>query len=242
MAQIIKLALILFLFFIPVFGNGLDGTFASYLEKDGDISDAIVEYERLVVDSSMKYNADSLHLRIAKLYIKLRKFGRANEELDKLSKTEYINNLKGISYLLNGDFDRARSIISNDTLKGISYILQDDLTMANRFIKLDSPPGKKYPILGAIMSSIIPGSGKFYAGRSFDGIYSFLLVLSPVISSYFSFRDGNKTMGYIYGSIGGMLYLGNIYGSYKACEIYNRYQSDMYKRKELIKFRFEKWF
>lgn len=242
MAQIAKSFLLMLLFSTPLLAGNLNDTFANYLEQSGDLKSAVVEYERLVVDSSFKYNPDSLHLKIARLYMRLGAFNRANRELDYLPETEYIDNLKGISYIFSGEFAKSRKYFSNDTLKGISYLMQDKFVKAKEYIHLDPIPQKKHPVVGAVLSSIIPGSGKFYAGRKFDGIYSFLLILSPAISSYYYFNKGSKTAGYIYGTIGGLLYLGNIYGSYKACEIYNSHQLDTYRQRELVKFQFTKWF
>ncbi len=242
MAQVIKTVIVLLIFNFPLLGAQIEKTFAYYLEKNGDTKNAIVEYERLLVDSSSMYNTDSIHLRIAKLYMKSGLFEKANRELGYLPETEYIDNLKGISYIFSGEYGKARRCISNDTLIGISYLMQGEYGLANNYISLDSLPGRKHPVLGAVLSGIIPGSGKFYAGRAFDGVYSFILTLSPAISSYYYFHKGNKTFGYIYGVIGGFLYLGNIYGSFKACEIYNNYQYDNFRRKELVKFQFTKWF
>jgi tetratricopeptide (TPR) repeat protein len=86
----------------------------------------------------------------------------------------------------------------------------------------------KKPWLAATLSSLVPGAGKVYAGRSGDGIYSFLLVGICAWQAAAGFEeDGNDSVkGWIYGGLGSFFYLGNVYGSAVAVRMYNRRTED----------------
>lgn len=75
----------------------------------------------------------------------------------------------------------------------------------------------KNPYLSAVLSGIIPGSGKIYTNHIIDGLYSF------VVCSAFSYLTYNsvKKHGFnystiIYGTLSLSFYSANIYGSYKS--------------------------
>jgi len=88
--------------------------------------------------------------------------------------------------------------------------------------RAETLPRKKRWLAGA-MSALVPGSGKAYAGRYADGMYSLALVGLTGWQAWEGFRrDGTQSVrGWIYGTLGSALYLGNIYGSVVAVEIYN---------------------
>jgi len=82
----------------------------------------------------------------------------------------------------------------------------------------------KSSTLSGILSAIIPGTGKIYANRTIDGLYSFLLVGSTSWLAYEGFRDSGRSSakGWIFGSLSTFLYAGNIYGSIIAVDMYNK--------------------
>ncbi len=87
----------------------------------------------------------------------------------------------------------------------------------------------KSPALAALMSVVIPGSGKAYSKRWGDAIVSFLFVGSNAYASYRAFsKKGVKSVnGWIFGTLAFSFYSANIWGSAKAAKTYN---SDMQKR------------
>lgn len=84
----------------------------------------------------------------------------------------------------------------------------------------------KNKVLAGLYSSVIPGAGKVYCGRSTDGLFSLLMIGLTGWQAYEGFhKDGVRSVkGWVYGSIGGVLYLGNIYGSVVAAQIFNEEQ------------------
>lgn len=106
--------------------------------------------------------------------------------------------------------------------------------------KLDSELGRKIadlsceglnlkprsPFLAGSMSAIIPGSGKMYAGRFWDGLQAFSMVVAPAYNAYYQFRTkGTKSFeAWLWTGIASWFYLSDIYGSIKATIEYNEMQ------------------
>ena len=87
---------------------------------------------------------------------------------------------------------------------------------------------RKSPLAAALLSALLPGSGKIYAGELGDGIHSLVFIGLIGTLSVLSFRaDGiDSVRGWIYASAGGVLYGGNIYGSIVSARRYNRLRED----------------
>jgi len=82
---------------------------------------------------------------------------------------------------------------------------------------------RKNKILAGFFSTVIPGAGKFYCNRPFDGVQSLATTGILGWQTYDGFhKDGiHSVKGWIFGVIGGIFYLGNIYGSVVAADIHN---------------------
>jgi len=81
----------------------------------------------------------------------------------------------------------------------------------------------KSPVLAAAASAVVPGLGKVYAGEFAEGISSFLTVGSfAAITAENWARNGLKNWKTIlFGAVGAVFYIGNIYGSYVSVSIHN---------------------
>ena len=81
----------------------------------------------------------------------------------------------------------------------------------------------KKPALAALMSAILPGSGKAYTGRWGDAMISFLFVASNSWASYRAFKKkGPESLnGWLFGSLAFSFYSANIWGSGRAAKKYN---------------------
>lgn len=84
------------------------------------------------------------------------------------------------------------------------------------------------PALALGLSIVIPGSGKIYTGDWEDGLFSFAGIGASAWQAYNGFqRDGIESVyGWIFASIGGVLYLSNIYGSFKSAKLFNKRHED----------------
>jgi len=149
----------------------------------------------------------------------------AKQVLDKIELNEKLDQLKnfecsGIA-LLERNFDayETKRLKTADILPA----LQAEVINLNKLhtaIKNRKP--KKMWIAG-LMSSIIPGSGKIYAGKTGEGIASMLMVTSTGLVTWENHRKlGIKNFKTIlFGSIFTIFYVGNIYGSVFSVKISN---------------------
>ncbi|MGA2507165.1 MAG: hypothetical protein ABSF80_06795 [Chitinispirillaceae bacterium] len=82
----------------------------------------------------------------------------------------------------------------------------------------------KSPWIAGTLSALVPGSGKVFAGRGWDGAYSFLLVGIMAWQAYEGYvKDGLASARCItFGLLGTAFYTGNIYGSVNAAVLCNR--------------------
>lgn len=82
-------------------------------------------------------------------------------------------------------------------------------------INMSSDIPMKSPLLAGVLSTIVPGLGKVYTGHSTDGLLSLLSIATFAYASYDGFvtSGSSSVRGWIFGTLAGGLYLGNIYGS-----------------------------
>jgi tetratricopeptide (TPR) repeat protein len=87
---------------------------------------------------------------------------------------------------------------------------------------------RKSPTTAALLSAVIPGAGKVYAGHTADGIYAFMLVGVDAVQSYRAFHESGSgsTRGWVYGILAFTFYAGNIYGSDLAVRLGNQQAAD----------------
>lgn len=136
-------------------------------------------------------------------------------------KRRKLKQLKSLNLIYQRKWDEARSLL--DSLK--NEFGQDSLFF---LLGEAAEKGKNLPrknrFLAGIMSALVPGTGKIYAHRTLDGLVSLFTVAITGWLSYEGFRkEGmNSTRGWVYGTIGAFFYLGNIYGSVAAVNIYTR--------------------
>ena len=82
---------------------------------------------------------------------------------------------------------------------------------------------QKSPALAGLMSAVIPGAGKFYAGRKDEAFASLFTVgIFAGLTAECWIKKGPKDWRTIaFGALGSLFYIGNIYGSYMSVSIYN---------------------
>ena len=137
-----------------------------------------------------------------------------------------LNSLKSFersgSSLLQRDFDnfRSKSLLYNRQY----FALEKQADQLDHYYQGLINYKPKSPGLAALMSGIIPGSGKIYAGKTGEGIAAFLVVTALSLITYENYRkDGltnYKTM--FFGGITGIYYIGNILGSAATARVKNK--------------------
>jgi len=83
---------------------------------------------------------------------------------------------------------------------------------------------KKSPIIAGMMSAVIPTLGRHYARDHKDAVFSFIFMASTGFQAYRRFKSNGigSPSGWAYAAVFGGFYTGNIYGSVKAAQRYNR--------------------
>lgn len=135
---------------------------------------------------------------------------------------------KYASILLNSN---RKQIIQNSILVN-NFNLQKETELLETGIQFTLEKHKS-PALASIMSAIIPGSGKIYAGDWKNGLMSFLYVAASSFNAYRGFRKHgvNSGYGWIYSSLGFCFYAGNIWGSHKEALRFNKRKKKILEEK-----------
>ncbi len=97
-------------------------------------------------------------------------------------------------------------------------------SMYKRYAEDGSMLPSKSPLLAGFLSTVLPGSGRVYVGRLNDALLTvfFLGVLGWGTYDGFAENGVSSRKGWILGTLGGIFYLGNIYGSVVAAQTHNR--------------------
>jgi len=103
----------------------------------------------------------------------------------------------------------------------ISVFEKDDKNKLAEFYNWKLNPPYKSSTKAAIMSAIIPGSGKIYANEVGDGITAFLLTGLFTYLAVDKFQNNQNASAWLYTSIAAFFYAGNVYGSATAVQNYN---------------------
>ncbi|MFN8257880.1 MAG: hypothetical protein U0W24_19440 [Bacteroidales bacterium] len=84
--------------------------------------------------------------------------------------------------------------------------------------------GYKKPFTAAIMSTIVPGTGKMYTKNWKDGFLSMMFVGVNTWQAYrgFSKSGKNSVYGWVFAGLATGFYIGNIFGSHKSAKKYNK--------------------
>ena len=82
----------------------------------------------------------------------------------------------------------------------------------------------KSPLLTGFLSAALPGSGRVYVGRPNDALLTVFLLGVLGWGAYDGFSDNgiSSRKGWTLGTLGGIFYLGNVYGSVVAAQTHNR--------------------
>ncbi|NQU86846.1 MAG: hypothetical protein HQ541_13910 [Mariniphaga sp.] len=138
--------------------------------------------------------------------------------LQRLNTNRYLTNLK--NFELTGN-----ALLARDTKKFKNYFKSIESSSDFSFnvekeklnsydFEIDNHRNKSM-FVGGLMSAIIPGAGKIYAGKTGEGISTFLIVAATGATAYENHRKLGlkhaKTI--LFGSLFAVLYIGNIYGT-----------------------------
>jgi hypothetical protein len=153
---------------------------------------------------------------LEKQYSDAYSFLQENSTIELSKRTEY----KLGSLLMQNNWAEAKSLTDDYLLSYQKTPAIDDLyKIALKGIQIKY----KRPYCAALLSAIIPGSGKIYTNQWKDGIYAFLFISAISCLTYNSINhNGFNTGSILYGSVALSFYAANIYGSFISAGRYNQ--------------------
>ena len=131
--------------------------------------------------------------------------------------------LIGLAYLMQKQWREADEVFMALQASAVA-IGTDKAAMYRQYAVRGANLPNRNPFLAGILSTMLPGAGRLYTGRTGDAIASLIIVGFTGWQAYDGFnRDGiTSVKGWTFGTIGGAFYLGNIYGSVISARVYNR--------------------
>ena len=78
----------------------------------------------------------------------------------------------------------------------------------------------KSPYLAAVLSAVVPGTGRAYVGRPWDGLMGFMTVALTATAAYGGLSTDRPIEGGIFLSFATIFYTGEIYGAWRAAKYY----------------------
>ena len=76
--------------------------------------------------------------------------------------------------------------------------------------------GEKSPALASALSTVAPGLGRFYADRTWDGLFGFMTVTALANLTYVNHTKNSATGTVFFGGLTATFYLGEVIGAYRA--------------------------
>lgn len=103
----------------------------------------------------------------------------------------------------------------------LNFFDENEIQSIKKFYLQKTEPGYASPLKAAILSAIIPGSGKIYAGEISDGIISAVFTGLFGFLAYDNLHSDHLFRGYLFSGLALFFYGSNIYGSAAQAEIFN---------------------
>ena len=103
----------------------------------------------------------------------------------------------------------------------VNLFSENDKIELIKFYLRKQNPEYKSPTTAALLSTVVPGLGKIYAGEIGDGITSFLFTGVLGFLAYDNFRANHDFRAWLFTGLAAWFYGGNIYGSAAAVQNYN---------------------
>lgn len=197
---------------------------AAYNSKD---LDAATHYFSQVDATSPLYDK-TLFYNVATL-AHLQRYEEADALLESYSSDEYmpVRQLQRAGLrLLKGDQEGYSSVAK--TLTGSNYATAEAEQVLAEIYHDRYEKCQKSPVLAAVMSTVVPGLGKIYAGNLGEGLSSLLTVgsFAAVTAECWAKQGFGDWRTITFGAIGLLFYIGNIYGSYFSVQHLNNYIND----------------
>ena len=215
--------------------------FANHLYIQEDYAAALNEYQRYqFLTDSMR---SDIPARIVDCLINLQRYDEALVKCNDIKDEVQREFTKGTVFFVAQQYDSSRTHLMDigklygkeaNKIIGLSYAFEFRFQKAEEYLSLppDKPTYKK-PGLGALCA-LFPGGGHWYCGRIGDGIFSFFLVSTSALLSYYYHQENENIKSNICLGATILFYTANIYGGINAVRNYNYYQNEKYLQRILV--------
>ena len=135
--------------------------------------------------------------------------------------------LIGLSYLKQKQWSKAGEVFKALQKSDVMQVREKSVVYHKYAEKGEDLPTRS-PFLAGTLSTIVPGAGRLYTGRFGDALTTLFTVGITGWQAYDGFRrDGiSSAKGWTLGTLCGIFYVGNIYGSVISARVYNRHITD----------------
>ena len=132
--------------------------------------------------------------------------------------------LIGVNKLMQKQWESAVQHFDQFDLSELPEIVSHRTSMYKRYAEEGKALPSKNPLLAGLLSTALPGSGRLYVGRPNDALITLFLLGVLGWGAYDGFSENgvSSRKGWTFGTLGGIFYLGNVYGSVVAAQTHNR--------------------
>lgn len=208
-------------------------------ELDNQREKSIQFYNRLVKNYPQSSFANLSNYQIAANLFLVKHYEQSNNQIyriiPKINSKQYqlihdFQYLFGINLIFQKEWKNALNHFDKMEKFTTDHEIKSKYWQGKKFAEGRFKISRRSPLIVGALSTILPGLGKVYCNQTGDGIFSFIMFALAGYLSWDGFRDNgrNSVKGWTFGTIGGILYLGNIYGSSIAAKIYNNNKETEY--------------
>lgn len=132
--------------------------------------------------------------------------------------------LIGMNKLMQKRWVSAFQHFNQFDLSGLPETAGHHASIYKRYAEDGRELSSKNPLLAGFLSTVLPGSGRIYVGRPNDALLTVFLLGVLGWAAYDGFAENgvSSRKGWTFGTLGGIFYLGNVYGSVVAAQTHNR--------------------
>ena len=200
----------------------------------GKTEQAIQGFETLLRTDPESQFASRAYYQIGATYFLMDQFDQSarflHEALPRITDTQQhaeAEQLIGLSYLKQKRWPEASEVFK--TLQRSDVLpIREKAVVYHKYAEQGARLSTRSPFLAGTLSTVVPGAGRLYTGRLGDALTSLFTVGLTGWQAYDGFRrDGiSSAKGWTLGTLCGIFYVGNIYGSVISARVYNRHVTD----------------
>jgi putative component of membrane protein insertase Oxa1/YidC/SpoIIIJ protein YidD len=208
--------------------------FADFLYQRAEFPAALNEYRRyeFLVGSI----SDTVRQRIITCLTESGRYHEAMSSADGITDLSQRTFIKGSIMYAAAQYDSSRYYLQKNVsheqdaqkLIGLGFAREFNFRDAGKYITLPPDiPREKKVALGAVCA-LFPGGGHVYGGRAGDGAFSFLLIGTGAMLSYYYYNQDEDLKFSLAFATTAVFYAANIYGGINAVRDYNYHQKKRY--------------